>query len=299
MLIQPAQQKRSFLSHAHMDLKEFFGKVEETMLARFHQAGFVQHPGDKGENREGILREFLSTHLPHRYGVAKGEVITKQGQHGHSADIVIYDAINCPVLYVEKTTILPIEGVYGIIEVKSRLSKPEFLDAVTKIESFKKLAPRELSVIQTREYVTVHRPSRPFGIVLGFELGDNSLDSLEANWHELNDQIHDVNYFANLVVVLGSGLLHFERVDLTRGEKWPLLDTDEFVNLVLTAHKREKNDEPPLEVKVRITAEGLGMRTFGRFFVYLLIMLAKMKVGIPDLGRYVDPTLPIMIHRES
>ena len=33
------------------------------------------------------------------------------------------------------------EGVYGIIEVKSTLSKSEFVDAAKKIEAFKKLAP--------------------------------------------------------------------------------------------------------------------------------------------------------------
>ena len=28
------------------------------MLARFREAGFIKHAGDKGENREHILREF-------------------------------------------------------------------------------------------------------------------------------------------------------------------------------------------------------------------------------------------------
>jgi hypothetical protein len=282
------------------DLREFFDQVEETLLALFRLAGFVQHAGDRGENREEILRDFLSKHLPDRYGVAKGEMITKEGLHTHSADIIIYDAANCPVLYAGQTKVVPIEGVYGIIEVKSRLSKEEFLDAARKIESFKRLAPRELSVIRTREYVTVHRPSRPFGIILGFELADNSLDSLADNWMALNKQIHDVNYFVNLVAVLGQGLLYYEKADLLVGEKSPLLDTDEFVALTLTAHKREANKEQLLDyIKIRVCTEESGTKTFGRFFVYLLIMLAKLRLGVADLGRYLDPDLPIMILRES
>ncbi len=157
------------------DIKESFGYVENTLLDRFKQAGFVQHAGDKGENREKILREFLSEHLPKRYGVTKGEILTKHGKRSHAADIIIYDAENCPVLYVGETAILPVEGVYGIIEVKSTLSKTELVDALGKIESFKNLAPQDLSIIQTREYVTLHRPTRPFGAVLGFQLGSNSL----------------------------------------------------------------------------------------------------------------------------
>ena len=127
-------------------LPKLFASIEQTMLARFREAGFIKHAGDKGENREHILRDFLANHLPKKYGVAKGEIVTKDGQHSHSADIVIYDAVNCPILYSEKTAIIPIEGVFGVIEVKSSLSKAEFVGAARQIESFKKLAPRELGV---------------------------------------------------------------------------------------------------------------------------------------------------------
>jgi len=282
-----------------MEMSEFFTRVEETMLAMFRQAGFVQHAGDKGENREEILRDFLEKHLPKRYGIIKGEVITKDGTRSHSADVIIYDALNCPVLYRGHTAVLPIEGVYGIIEVKSRLSKAEFLDAAAKIESFKKLAPRDLSVISTREYVTVHRPSRPFGIIIGYELSDNSLDSLLKNWHEENLRIYDVNFFVNLVCVLGAGVLRFEKANLSRGEKEPLLDTDEFVNLISTSKKRFANREPMDNIITRLVEEEVGLRSFGRFFVYLQIMLARMKVGVPDLGQYLDKDIPMLIIRES
>jgi hypothetical protein len=282
-----------------MDLKELLRLTEEELLARFRAAGYVEHLGDRGENREEILRNFLDKNLPRRYGIGKGAVVTKEGVQSHSADIVVYDAIECPILYAERTQVFPIEGVYGLIEVKSRLAKSEFLDACEKIRVFKQLAPRDLSVIQTRYGATVHRPSRPFGIVLAFGLADNSLESLAANWEMLNSQIHDVNYFANLVAILGTGILRHEVADLSIGEKRPLLDTDEFVELVLTSQKRQVSGEAPLEVYFRIVKENSGARTFGRFLVYLLAMLARLKLGAPDLGRYIDPDLPILVRRES
>lgn len=282
-----------------MKLDEFFTSVEESMLARFRQAELVQHAGDRGENREKILASFLRDHLPRRFGVLKGEVVTRDGMHSHSADIVVYDALQTPVLYAESTAVIPVEGVYGIIEVKSRLSKAEFVDGARKVEAFKRLAPRDLSVISTRDYTTVHRPSRPFGIVLGYSLADNSLQSLAKNFSDLNEEIHDVNYFTNLVAVLGEGLIHHEKVDLAAGEKHLLLDTDEFVNLILTREKRLAQGEPVDEVILRVVTEGVGDHSFGRFFVYLLLMLERLKLGVPDLGRYVDPTLPMLIHRES
>lgn len=282
-----------------MDLAELFQRVEGTLVARFNEAAVVEHRGDRGENREEVLREFLAEHLPNRFGVTKGEVMTRGGGHSHSADIIIYDADSGPLLYADKTTILPIESVYGIIEVKSRLSKAEFSDASEKIEAFKRLAPRDLSVIQTREYMTVHRPSRPFGIIFAFDLADNSLDSLLTNWEERNREVHDVNYFENLVVVLGAGLLTLEMVDLTVGNKHVLLDTDEFVDHMLTEQKRTRNHEPPTEQLVRRIVERRGQETFGRFFVYLLITLERLRLGVTDLGRYLDPDLPFTIRRES
>lgn len=45
-----------------MDLSERFARVEETLLSQFREAGFVQHQGDKGENREEILRIAPTVH---------------------------------------------------------------------------------------------------------------------------------------------------------------------------------------------------------------------------------------------
>jgi len=282
-----------------MNLQDRFARLEETLLSQFREAGFVTHMGDRGENREEILSSFLERHLPKKYGVLKGEIITQDGAKSHSADIIIYDALNAPVLYRGRTAVVPIESVYGIIEVKSTLSKQEFRDASGKIESFKRLAPRELSLIRTRDHVTLHRPPRPFGIVLGYQLADNSLHSLQQNWQEESGRIHDVNFFTNVVVVLGTGLLHYEVVNFSMGTRDMLLDTDQFVELVTTVQKRDANGEPLDETLLRIVEIAAHDRTFGRFFVFLLMMLSSLRLAVPDLGRYYDPELPMLVVRES
>lgn len=282
-----------------MDLQDRFARLEDTLLSQFREAGFVTHSGDRGENREELLSSFLETHLPRRYGILKGEIITQDGDKSHSADIIIYDALNAPVLYRGRTAVVPIESVYGIIEVKSSLSKHELLDATAKIESFKRLAPRGLSLIQTRDQVTLHRPTRPFGIVVGYQLVDNSLHSLHDNLQEDCDRVYNVDHFTNIVAVLGVGLLYHEVVNFSQGTKEPLLDTDQFVTLVTTVHKRSAASEPIDELMLRIVEDAAGDRTFGRLFVFLLMMLARLRLSVPDLGRYYDPELPIMVVRES
>jgi len=46
------------------NLTALFQQVETGILADFQEAAFVGHAGDKGENREEILRQFLAERLP-------------------------------------------------------------------------------------------------------------------------------------------------------------------------------------------------------------------------------------------
>lgn len=281
-----------------MPLKQLFKSIEKTILAQYEQSSSIYHQGDKGENREEFLIEFLRTHLPLKYGVTKGEVMTIHGERSHAIDIIIYDALNCPVFYAGKTKILPIEGVYGIIEVKSSLSKAELLDATNKIEKFKRLAPRELSIVEKEEYVTVRRASRPFGIVLGYSLSSNSLNSLKENWQTQTIQAYDVNFFANLICVLGEGIIHIHQYNLSQGTHQPLLDTDEFVDLILTVKNRQKNGQELDEIIFKYLIDEAKDLSLGRFMTYLQVMLNRMKLNQPDLTRYIDPELDMTIIKE-
>ena len=87
-------------------------------------------------------------------------------------------------------------------------------------------------------------------------------------------------------------------MDLDAGERYPLLGTDEIVQLVETAKKRERNNEPQEEVLLFEKAEQLDGNTFGRLFTFLLSILGRMKLNPPDLGQYVDPDMPLMVIRE-
>lgn len=281
-----------------MPLKQLFKSIEKTILAKYEQSSCIYHQGDKGENREEFLIEFLREHLPLKYGITKGEVMTIHGERSHAIDIIIYDALNCPVFYSGKTKILPIEGVYGIIEVKSSLSKAELLDAASKIEKFKRLAPRELSVIEKEKYVTVRRASRPFGIVLGYSLANNSLNSLKENWQTQTQQVYDVNFFANLICVLGEGIIHIHQYNLSQGTHNPLLDTDEFVDLVLTAKNRQNNGQVSDEIIMKYLVDEVKDLSLGRFMTYLQVMLNRMRLNQPDLTRYIDPELDMTVIKE-
>ena len=279
-------------------VSELLESAERTISARFMEAEQIPHLGDRGENRELLLREFLEKYLPTRYGLTKGHVITRSGDVSYSADIIVYDRQTCPVFYSGVTSILPIEGVYGIIEVKSSLSKAELVDAARKVETFKKLAPRELGVVDLGDSVTVRRGSRPFGIVFGYQVADNSLASLRVNVEELQKEIHLSNYFVNLVSVLGSGSIYNEGIRWDKGEKFPLIDTDQSVRFFEDVQfDQRRGVDVDHKYGFRVVLEP-SETAFGRFLSYLQIILSRMALNSPDIGAYLGAGTPPLIVRE-
>lgn len=272
-----------------MNLQDRFKLISRRMLLDFEEAGLGRHAGTKGSNREYKLAEFLSEKLPYQYAVASGEVVFRDGALSNQTDVIVYDRLRCPVLYSEASAIIPIDGTFGTIEVKSHLSKDELLDAARKVKVFKEQAPRDLAVVRKIEHVTLARPGRPFGIVFGYQLKGNSLDSLANNWMEINEEIGVVNNWINMIAVLGEGvILLFRKKDESSLE--PFLETDSLVNFTLAAMEG-KNDG-----KVLPSPLPYGEDTLMYFYFYLNAILARTQIVPVDIGRYVDPRLPPIVH---
>ena len=96
------------------------------------------------------------------------------------------------LLYDETVQVFPIDCVYGIIEVKSELSKIEFLDGLEKIKIFKAMALGGMVQQSVAgAWKLVHPRPRPFGMVFAYNLSKNSLESLVDNlrvWERDNPQ---------------------------------------------------------------------------------------------------------------
>ncbi|MGD9713398.1 MAG: DUF6602 domain-containing protein [Thermomicrobiales bacterium] len=261
-----------------------YKQIESTMVARFREAETVAHLGDRGENREQILRDFLSAHLPKVYGVTKGEVITPGGGHSHSADVIIYDAARCPVLYAERTAILPIEGVYGIIEVKSRLSKAELEESLQKISKFRSRYKAEPVEVRNGIVRQTFMPSPPFGFVFAFDVAGNSLESLYQNVQDHTQGHKTVDYLAGLVTVLGHGVVHYALLHPDNNAMQPVLESKHLFNVLV----RNEIVKDGVEWRRQLVAVRTGSQTFGRFFTYLLMTLERSDLGVVNLANYAQ-----------
>jgi len=197
-----------------MDAKALFRAISSKMHADFEASAQVAHRGSKGTIRENILRKFLEEgRLPSKYGLGSGEIVGRIKATSRQSDLIIYDKIDgVTLLYDEHTQVYPIDCVYGIIEVKSGLSKTEFIDALEKIAAFKSMAPHG-HVQLSRGGGTVSFPrSRPFGMVFAYNLAGNSLVSLTANLREW-EQRHPPELWPNYICVLGVGTISHQGKD--------------------------------------------------------------------------------------
>ena len=122
-----------------------FGYVEQVgldLVGNFEKARRATTPGLVGSAMERSVRKALETLLPYGVSIGSGCVIDTQGGTSRQIDVVIYERDICPVFCIDdnpETTYYPCEGVIAVGEVKSRVGKAEFDDAVKKVESVKKL----------------------------------------------------------------------------------------------------------------------------------------------------------------
>lgn len=175
-----------------MDLKNIFRGISGQLQSSFNGAANFKHNGVKGTFREKALSEFLSSgRLPGRFGIGSGEIVGPTHETSRQSDLIIYDKLDgIPLLYSDELQIFPIESIYGLIEVKSGLSKEDFIDALNNIKSMKQIVPDDIVSISPYPFMQHTQPrSIPFGIIFAYKLAGNSLSSLTKNLIEWEKEV--------------------------------------------------------------------------------------------------------------
>ncbi|MDF2953058.1 MAG: hypothetical protein OD816_000303 [Thermodesulfobacterium sp.] len=132
-----------------------------------------------GKVAEAIFRKWLSEFLPKRFGVTSGRIISpafKDDKKAPHYDVIIYDQLCSPVLWIEeipdfsaqgKIRALPVEYVYAVIEVKANLTPKTASDAVKKLEE---LQPLLQKVDKLEERYKKYFPPNFCSAIVFFEL---------------------------------------------------------------------------------------------------------------------------------
>lgn len=132
-----------------------------------------------GNIAEAEFRRWLQEFLPKRFGVTSGYIISQgmwEDEPLRHFDVIIYDQLNSPVLWVEgnpdhshhgQVRAIPAEHVCVVIEVKSKLTQRTARDAITKL---RELQPLLESVDDPNNPYPCYLPENFISYVVFFEL---------------------------------------------------------------------------------------------------------------------------------
>lgn len=98
--------------------------------ARVARAAIYEHPDGIGDSREDLVREYLREVLPPRFLVTRGRIFDSEQQLSPEFDLVVAEADEViPGMPVSgERRLVPVESVYLVAEVKSRLKKDQSND---------------------------------------------------------------------------------------------------------------------------------------------------------------------------
>lgn len=182
--------------------------VARKMKVDFDSTKEAQHKLGRGTNREDLVKNFLESVLPSKYGFGKGEVVTSNNEHSGEMDIIIYDKEKCPeLIYEEGHALFPIEVVYGVIQVKTSLTSSELKSAYENIESLKKIIPRHGFTHDNRMGLRSGLSSpQIIGIVVAFE-ATRELETIAQQMKSLDNQLSEIKYRPDFIVTLDYGIV--------------------------------------------------------------------------------------------
>jgi hypothetical protein len=165
---------------------------------------------DSGPGVEDIFREELSRILPTRYSVRSGVVSDSTGNTAGDCDVVVFNDIWFPSIKAGATEgsrrwHYPIEGTYGVLEIKQSLSAASLDDAMAKLVACSRLeANRTHDRIVENRGVYLNEDSPPmFTAIVATGLAHGySRDDLVQRFVALNGMV-ERRAVVNALCVLG------------------------------------------------------------------------------------------------
>lgn len=154
----------------------------------------MSHQGEKGRNNEHVLQAFLNDHLPRRYCVSTGKVISANGQESGQVDLIVHDRMTTPAFVEARAwSLVPIESVYAVISVKTTLNKEELRDSLDSIAKVRAL-PRAAAIMYDAGHMIAVREEdvlRPRGFVFAFRSSWSTPEGADKAFQDLLPGVDD------------------------------------------------------------------------------------------------------------
>ncbi|MDX2089073.1 MAG: DUF6602 domain-containing protein [Kofleriaceae bacterium] len=137
---------------------------------------------------------------PKRFAAGAGFIIDGRDQVSKQTDVVVYDAMNCPVYRAsDEAAIIPNDNVAAVVEVKSRLDADRLEEAYANIRAAKRLAKSKAPDVPFLV------STRTLGFLFAFESAI-TLDKIVEHYRKLLDGNTLADHI-DVIAVLDRGLV--------------------------------------------------------------------------------------------
>jgi len=173
---------------------------------------------DSGSGVEDIIREEFEKLLPERYFVTKGMINDRNGFTSGDSDLIIFNKFWFPFLKSGATLqsrkfYFPIEGVYGVGEIKQTLTIDSLDEAMQKLVITKRLHRPKTGrnrIVENRELDGCeHGCTNPlYSFILATNLQDGlSTDDIFMRFFEINKKLKRSELVNGLCILQNSTIL--------------------------------------------------------------------------------------------
>jgi hypothetical protein len=258
--------------------QQIFSQAAKKLRQDFEELSIVPHAGLKGHEAEDIVRSFLRGHLPKRFDLGSGFIIDLGDSLSKQTDLIIYDALNCPVYRAsENAAIIPSDNVAAVVEVKSRLDKQTMEEAFINISAVKSLSKTKLPDLPFSTPVL----TQTYGALFAFTT-PLSLETLQEHYTEFSG-LYGIGRHIDVVLILDKGII-------TLAGRAPGL---EWAPLMLEGFGGEKGEGAHIGTSLIATGED-SLDMFLRFLLGQLIHFRGL-VGHPGF-KWVKDGAPGQMH---
>ena len=194
-------------------LVSYMNALEKVLLAKSMVASKAGHPNLRGGPREWFVEEFLESHLPTLWELGQGEIISSNsvpqpstGSYRNQNDLIIYRRDFPKISYSPRDKAYLVEGVVATIEIKTKMSLPEFRKACKASIKCK----NQISQIDTRLGLRVDDQAWTLSHIISYVVAyDGPVNmSTASNWFPTLEKELDVEseLLVDMIVIFGKGV---------------------------------------------------------------------------------------------
>ena len=118
-------------------LKNIFDNLEQSLYSDMSIR--IEHNLEDGKYREYLVTKVLQKIIPSKYSITNGFIIDSDNNISQEMDVIIYDKNYVPPFFDETYTVVPIEAVIAVIQVKTTLKSDTLNDSIKNLNSIDKL----------------------------------------------------------------------------------------------------------------------------------------------------------------